>query len=371
MTTRINISSSQGSYDVVIERGSLANSDTHLAPTTNARRALIVADEAVASTHAAAVSSSLADNGWTLATHTLRAEEPLKRMEAVESVWHAALELGLDRESAIVSVGGGLVGDVAGFAAATFMRGIDFIQVPTTLLAMVDASIGGKTGINMPLPGLGVLGKNLAGAFWSPKLVLVDPHTLASLPQRELTSGLAECVKHAIIGDPSLEECLRSSAADLAAGNLASIDVIIEQAVNVKRLVVEADERESGQRMLLNFGHTFGHAIEPIASLDLTHGEAVAIGMQAAAACSGRIGLASANRMSSIERLLKCIGLPTHTRESLPIAPLLEAMRYDKKAAGGRLRLVLPTEDAVVVRTDIEIADIEAAWHAVIPDPAI
>jgi len=370
MTTRIGISSSQGSYDVVIERGSLANSDTHFAPATNARRALIVVDEAVASTHAAAVYASLAGNGWTLATHTLPALEPLKRIEAVESVWHAALELGLDRQSAIVSVGGGLVGDVAGFAAATFMRGIDFIQVPTTLLAMVDASIGGKTGINLPLPGLDVLGKNLAGAFWSPKLVLVDPDTLASLPQRELTSGLAECVKHALIGDPDLGECLLSSADDLAAGNLASIDAIIEQAVNVKRLLVEADERESGQRMLLNFGHTFGHAIEPIASLDLTHGEAVAIGMHAAAACSRRLGLASAARVCSIGNLLQRVGLPTRTPGSIPITPLLEAMRYDKKAAGGRLRLVLPTEDAVVVRTDVEAADIEAAWHVVIPDAA-
>jgi 3-dehydroquinate synthase len=367
MSTRIAIASSQGPYDVVIDRGGLSRAASHIGPASRARRALVVADEAIAASHAQAVVHSLQSDSWTVGITTLQAEEPRKRMEAVESIWQEALHLGLDRHSAIISVGGGLVGDVAGFAAASFMRGIDFIQVPTTLLAMVDASIGGKTGINVPLPRLDVLGKNLAGAFWSPKIVLVDPNTLATLPRRELVSGLAECVKHAIIGDSKLGELLQASAPALISGTLDAIVPIIEQAINVKRLVVQADEREAGQRMLLNLGHTFAHAIEPLSSLDLTHGEAVSIGIHAASVCSERLGLASAARVEAIVELLSVAGLPIRVPTAIAIPPLLDAMRYDKKTAGGRLRLVLPTEDSAVVRDDIATADIEAAWHAVIP----
>ena len=185
MSVSIPISSAQGDYSVVLEQGGLSSAAAHISDATPARRLVIVADEQVVRTHAATLLKSLQPGEWDTTITTLRAEESLKRMHAVERIWEVALAAGLDRHGAILSVGGGLTGDVAGFAAATYMRGVDFIQVPTTLLAMVDASLGGKTGVNLPVPSPAELGKNLAGAFWAPRLVLADPLTLETLPVRE------------------------------------------------------------------------------------------------------------------------------------------------------------------------------------------
>ena len=367
MSTRIPITSRQGDYDVMIEPGCLSEAAAFIAAASGARRVLLVADEQVAATHAAAVLKSLQPDGWDATIMTLRAEEPLKRMAAVERIWEAALEGRLDRQSAIIAVGGGLTGDVAGFAAATWMRGIDLIQIPTTLLAMVDASIGGKTGVNVPVPRLSQLGKNLAGAFWPPRLVLVDADTLGTLPLREFRSGLAECVKHAIIGDPDLMSLLEQHAAAFRQGHREAIDEVLVRSIKAKRVLVQADEREAGSRMLLNLGHTFAHAIEPVKALDLTHGEAVSIGLCAAMVCAERLGLRDAEDVDRVRTLLSTLGLPVSLDGPQSVETLCAAMQYDKKVGGDRVRLVLPTGEGAVVRDDVPAADIEAAWRSVLP----
>ncbi|MDP6986846.1 MAG: 3-dehydroquinate synthase [Phycisphaerales bacterium] len=367
MSTRIPLTSRQGDYEVVIEPGCLRSAAGFIGEACQARRVLVVADEQVLTPHAGVLLKSLQPDGWEATITTLRAEEPLKRMEAVERVWEVALAGGLDRHSAIIAVGGGLTGDVAGFAAATFLRGIDLIQVPTTLLAMVDASIGGKTGVNLPIPDVPHVGKNLAGAFWPPKLVLVDAETLATLPLREFRSGLAECVKHAIISDSELMTLLERNAATLREGECGGIEEVLVRSITAKRHLVQEDEREAGSRMLLNLGHTFAHAIEPIEALDLTHGEAVSIGLCAALACSERLGLCGADAVNRVRLLLENLGLPVSIARPEPVEDLFAAMRYDKKVEGDRLRLVLPTRDGACVRDDVASADIEAAWHSVMP----
>jgi 3-dehydroquinate synthase len=364
----MQVAASRGPYDIVIERDLLGRCGPMIAAVNSGRRAVLVEDEAVSATHAEVVAAHLQSQGWTLSRHPLRAEEHLKQMAAVEGIWAAAAAAGVDRGDLIIAVGGGIVGDVAGFAAATWLRGIDVVQVPTTLLSMVDASIGGKTGVNVPLADVGQLGKNMAGAFWSPNLVLVDADALGTLPVREVRSGLAECAKHAVIGDRALESLLLSEAEALAAGRLDGVDPVIEQAIAVKRAVVQQDERESGARMLLNLGHTFGHAIEPIESLDLTHGEAVSIGMVAASACAAGLNLITREREASIRTLLASLGLPVCLQHTVPVDHLLAAMRHDKKAVAGQLRLVLPSGDGAVVRDDVPMERVASAWHAVQPD---
>lgn len=367
MSTQISVTSRHGDYDVRIEQGCLASAATHMASVTAARRVLVVADEQVVQTHGATILMALQKAGWDITLTAVRAEEPLKRMAAVEQIWTAALAGGLDRQSAIIAVGGGLTGDLAGFAGATYMRGIDVIQVPTTLLAMVDASIGGKTGVNLPVPGLDHLGKNLAGSFWPPKLVLVDCDTLGTLPVREFRSGLAECVKHAVIGDPELMNLLETHAQSLREGKIDVLGDVLVRSIEAKRDIVEQDEHERGRRMLLNLGHTFAHAIEPIRELDLTHGEAVSIGLCAAMACGELRGLVPASRVSRVAALLAAVALPTRISIAQPIDDLLAAMRYDKKSTDGQLRLVLPTSNGAEVHDDVPIADITAAWRTVLP----
>jgi len=367
VTQRIPISSKQGAYEVVIDRGGLSRSVEEVQRATTATRFLVVVDSAVAATHAAAVRASLGPDR-VAGMIELTADEQLKQMSVVEAIWEAALAAGLDRSGAIISVGGGLTGDIAGFAASSYMRGIDFVQIPTTLLAMVDASIGGKTGVNVPIPNSDRLGKNLAGAFWAPKLVCVDPDTLDTLPLRELRSGLAECVKHGVIADRGLLGRISAQARVLAAGDTEAVETLLPQSIMVKREVVEADEREHGRRMLLNFGHTFAHAIEPIHELDLTHGEAVSIGMCAAAWCGSSLNLCSMADVESLTAVLESLGLPTSIPQPLSIDALCEAMRYDKKMVGDRMRLVLPTGDAAIVRDDVPQQVVRDAWRRVLPD---
>jgi len=370
MTVRVPVESGQGAYDVVIGRGLLAAAGDEVGRGHSGRRALLVADDAVANTHAAVVAESLTGAGWEIGQTNLRAEEPCKTIDAVERIWSAALAMDLDRQGLVIAVGGGLTGDVAGFAAASYLRGVALTQVPTTLLSMVDASIGGKTAVNIELPQ-GGLGKNLAGAFWPPRLVLADIDALSTLPQRERISGLAECVKHGLIADRPLLEFLASEAATLCgeAWSCETADAaqsLVERAVTVKREIVQQDERESGVRMHLNLGHTFAHAIEPDASLDLTHGEAVSVGLVAAAAASAELGLVPAETVEMLRATLRGLRLPTTIATSREPEDLRRSMRHDKKMADGRLRLVLLDGEGVIVRDDIDDGVVEDAWRAVI-----
>jgi len=315
--------------------------------------------------HATRLNASLADAGTETSMTAIVAEEHEKSLATVERLYGEMLAARLDRKSVVVAIGGGITGDVAGFAAATFLRGVRLVHVPTTLLAMVDAAIGGKTGVNIPLPDAGGLGKNLIGAFWQPASVLIDPATLRTLAVRDFRCGLAECIKHGIIADPGLFELLAQDGpvgSSLEARELAKL---IRRAVEVKARIVERDEREAGERALLNLGHTFAHAIESVASMTLRHGEAVAVGLCGAAhvaVASGRLDDAEAQR---INRLIESCGLPTALPKPAPAHELVDIMRYDKKVKDDRIRLVLPTRiGAATVVDDVPPDLIIDAWRA-------
>jgi 3-dehydroquinate synthase len=328
-------------------------------------RILVVADRNTLEPHHARLHRGLAAAGYATATVALDADEVQKAMPAVEAIWSAALAHGLRRRDAIVALGGGLVGDVAGFAAATYLRGVAILQCPTTLLAMVDASTGGKTGINLRLPD-GSLGKNLAGAFWPPREVLIDPETLTTLPLRERSSGLAECVKHAILdGEEHLELLERHVDAALALDDARQLAELIERSVRVKARIVERDPLERGERALLNLGHTVAHAIETEPALGLTHGEAVALGLVAISRAAVAAGRAEDSFAARVVALLGRCGLPTEIAAAvgsgLPPESILHRMGFDKKQWGKSLRFVVP-EAPGCVRYDQELP--EAAVRA-------
>ncbi|MHC4993349.1 MAG: 3-dehydroquinate synthase [Planctomycetota bacterium] len=245
------------------------------------------------------------------------------------------------------------------------MRGLPLVQVPTTLLAMVDAAIGGKTGVNVPLPG-GGLGKNLVGAIWQPKAVLVDPLVLGTLDPRDLRCGLAECVKHALIADASLLDWLDDNAAAIQRLAPDVLVTLIERSARIKVGIVEQDERELGKRALLNLGHTFAHALEARQHLELRHGEAVAIGLVAAAHCAARTGRLDADGEQRITAVLEVLGLPVRVPAPADAGELIQAMRFDKKVMAGRRRLVLPAGlGAAEIVEDVPDDVVRAAWEQV------
>jgi 3-dehydroquinate synthase len=349
----VDLQLSDRSYRVAIEPGALRRVGSIAREHAPSPRCAVLVDDAVAGTHGATAIDALRAAGFEPLVHELRASEKEKSLEATTGAYRAMLAAGLDRKCPVIAVGGGIVGDVAGFVAATYLRGVPFIQIPTTLLAMVDASVGGKTGVNFPLPGSpgepdvgaaadAALGKNLIGAFWQPRAVVIDPETLRTLPERHLRCGLAECVKHGILRDASLFDFIDANAAAILALEQQVLTTLIERSVAIKARIVEADEREAGVRALLNLGHTFAHAIEPIVELDLHHGEAVAIGMVAAARCALHAGSIDAGDVDRIARLLASLQLPTRLPKPVDAHGLLRAMTYDKKTEGGRFRLILP-----------------------------
>ncbi|MFM1823061.1 MAG: shikimate kinase/3-dehydroquinate synthase [Planctomycetota bacterium] len=345
--TRIPIDIPHHATALVVGRGAIARLGDLLAAEgldLAGRQVLVVSDAAVLP-HATRVETALRAAGADTARVELVADERRKAMPAVEAVWQAALAARLDRHGLVVAVGGGLVGDLAGFAAATYLRGVAFVQVPTTLLAMVDAAIGGKTGINLPLPD-GGLGKNLAGAFWQPRLTVADPDALATLPVRELRAGLAECAKHAVLAGGGRWAQLVRDAAGLREGDAAALDRLVPSSAEVKAAIVARDPLEKGERALLNLGHTFGHAIETLPEIELLHGEAVAIGLAAACATARAGGLLAPGTAVEIVGLLGDLGLPTtlpaRAGATVSATEVRRRMGFDKKNAGSRLRLVLP-----------------------------
>jgi 3-dehydroquinate synthase len=287
----------------------------------------------------------------------------------VHAMYAAMLAHHLERRSPVIALGGGIVGDVAGFAAATYLRGVPLVHVPTTLLAMVDASIGGKTGVNYPIPpdphGRRTMGKNLIGAFWQPRGVIVDPLVLRTLEGRDFRCGLAECIKHGVIADAELLSFIEANLEAIAGLDVDVLVELIARSAQVKAGIVEEDECEAGRRALLNLGHTFGHVIEPIEALDLRHGEAVAIGICAAARCAVETGRLGSGDEERIVGLLGSAGLPTRLAQPVDANRLIDAMGYDKKVAGGRLRLVLPTAlGRAEIFDDVPREAIISAWAA-------
>ena len=323
-------------------------------------------EDVVALSHGAVAEAGLRSAG-TLVVDRFQADEPGKGMPAVQGGWDRMLAAGLDRTSRVVAVGGGITCDVAGFIAATWMRGVKLTLVPTTLLAMVDAALGGKTGINRPLPD-GGLGKNLVGAFWPADLVICDTDTLATLPDRELRAGLAECIKHGLIEGEETLASLESELDGVLSRDPEVLPAFVARSAGVKAEVVRRDFRESGERALLNLGHTYAHAMESRSSLGLLHGEAVGIGLVAAAAASVAAEMASPALVERVRRLVDRCGLPVRLPEvsQAVLEDMRNAMSLDKKAAGGVLRLVLMRgPGAVEIVSDPGRAVVDAGWAAV------
>jgi 3-dehydroquinate synthase len=292
----------------------------------------VVSDENVAALYAGRVSRSLATSGYSSQLVVLPAGEQHKTVASLGRLWEAFLAAGLERGSTVVALGGGVVSDLAGFAAATFLRGLGWAIVPTSLLGMVDASLGGKTGADLPQ------GKNLVGAFHAPTLVLADPRLLDTLPQVEMRCGLAEAIKHAVIADAALfESCLRSwPHAQM------DYDELVRRSMAVKIRVIQQDPLEKGQRAVLNFGHTIGHAVEAASGLQIRHGEAVSIGIVAETCLAEQIGLAEEGLADKIGNLLNAVGLPIEIPRTLECQALIAAIGVDKKRQGGKVRFSLP-----------------------------
>jgi 3-dehydroquinate synthase len=345
------------SYTIEIGTGNLAQLGEKVASWCQPSHAVIITDEHVENPHAQAAAASLAAGGATVDILIVSAGEQTKSISSADALWSQLLEVGTDRKSTIVAVGGGVVGDLAGFVAATFARGLSFVQVPTTLLAQVDSSVGGKVGVN--LPGA----KNMVGAFWQPAGVLIDTAVLATLPEREYRAGLAEVVKYGVILDAEFFEYLEANIAKLSARDDAVLRQVIARSCQLKADVVAGDEREeTGLRSVLNYGHTFCHAIESVTGYDpFLHGEAVSIGMLCASRLAERLGRVDRRFTERQQKLLAALGLPV-TLPKLNHQKLLDAMSRDKKVEHGRLRFVLPTKMGhVELVGDVDEKDVRAA----------
>ena len=266
----------------------------------------------------------------------LKGTEENKSMEEIERLCDSAVENGCDRKSLFIALGGGIVGDMTGFASAIYMRGIDFIQVPTTLLAMVDSSVGGKTGVNLSS------GKNLAGAFHQPKAVLTDVHFLETLPDREIRNGLGEIVKYGVGLDKDLFELLENNVNKLNSLDLDFYQKIIYDCCAIKCRIVQEDEKEHGCRALLNLGHTFGHAIEAVSNFEITHGEAVAAGLFCAGQLALKLDLWQQDDFDRMQKLADALHLPSKLKKEWKFEDMLKVMLHDKKTVKGNLNIVLP-----------------------------
>jgi 3-dehydroquinate synthase len=312
-----------------------------------ARRALIITDTHVGPHYGATAKASLEAAGIQTVKATVPAGEAAKSLAQAYQLYTSCVSAGLERSSVIVALGGGVVGDLAGFVAATYLRGIPFVQVPTTLLAQVDSSVGGKTGVDLPQ------GKNLVGAFHQPSLVVADLDTLKTLPRREFVAGLAEVVKHAVIRDPGLLRVLEDEADRLLHLDPDVLGPVVEANCRIKAAVVAADETEQGLRAILNFGHTVGHALEAgLGYGTWLHGECVAVGMLAATAIARQVGvLRDLELPVRLERLLARLGLPTRLPDGVGLEQLAPLMARDKKVEAGRIRWVLPVRPGEVVIT--------------------
>ncbi len=329
------------SYEIVVGSGVIGSVGPAVAA-TGARRTVVITDAAVANSHAAATADSMRSSGLDVATLTVPSGEASKSVAALERLWNEMARLAVDRHTHVIGVGGGVVGDLAGFAAATFGRGLPIWHVPTTLVAQVDSAIGGKTGINLGA------GKNLVGSFWQPRGVIADVDTLATLPDREFKSGMAEVVKYGMILDPAFFDWLEANAGTILARDAVALRHVVSRSAALKADVVERDEREiTGLRAILNYGHTFAHAYETAAGYGtLLHGEAVAIGMVSAAALAQSLGRIGPDVVTRQEQLLRSFDLPVTvpTGAAFTSDALLATMARDKKTVGGRLRFVLPTQ---------------------------
>jgi len=352
----VDVNLGSRSYRIVVASGALQSVGERLRKLRLGSRAALVSDAGIMRLYGKTVVASLEAAGFTVTTIDVPEGESAKTLPVAEHCWDQLLTAGLDRTSTVLALGGGAVGDVAGFAAATYMRGINFVQLPTTVLAQVDASIGGKTAIDHPL------GKNMIGAFHQPRLVVVDPAVARTLPEREFRSGLAEIVKHGIVLDADYFAELERDLAPLAARDLGVLERIIGGSCRLKASVVERDEREAELRHVLNYGHTIGHALEAATGyVRYAHGEAVALGIVAEARLARSLGIADDDTTTRQERMLATLGLPVRA-PSIDVEPIVAAMSRDKKAKDGRVPFVLaPRIGTFRIVYDVPAADVRAA----------
>ena len=339
----------QQSYDIAIASGSLDRLGAECTHLNLGKKVLLVSNPMIFKRYGENAIASLKAGGFEVATCILPAGERYKTLASVQKIYNAALENRLERASTLVALGGGVIGDMTGFAAATWLRGINFVQVPTSLLAMVDAAIGGKTGVNHPQ------GKNLIGAFHQPRLVLIDPDVLKTLPAREFKAGMAEVIKYGVIWDAELFTQLEASSRldQLRYLDEELLQTILTHSCQAKADVVSKDEKEAGLRAILNYGHTIGHAVESLTGYRLVnHGEAVAIGMEAAGQLAVELQLWDEEAQVRQNALIEKAGLPTQVPENIDIEAILEALQSDKKVKEGRVRFVLPTKIGAATVSD-------------------
>ncbi len=345
------------SYAIVVEAGALATVGARLRALDVGRRAALVTDAAIMRLYGAAVTGSLEGAGFTVSVIEVPEGEAAKTLAVAEHCWDRLLAAGLDRSSTVLGLGGGAVGDLAGFVAATYMRGTNFVTLPTTVLAQVDAAIGGKTAIDHPKA------KNLIGAFHQPRLVIVDPALARTLPEREFRSGLAEIVKHGVVLERAYFEEVEHDVAPLLARELAVLDRVIGGSCRLKAGVIERDPEEKSElRFALNYGHTIGHALEAATGYERwTHGEAVSLGIVAEARLARRLGVADEATAARQERLLDRLGLPVRATR-VDVEAVLSAITHDKKARDGRVPFVLaPRLGEFRVVYDVPPAEVRAA----------
>jgi 3-dehydroquinate synthase len=351
-TARLWVELGPRSYEIVVGAGLVADAGREIAPLLRRRQAIVVTDEHVAGHYLEPLRTSLAAERVAHESVVLPPGEETKDLDHFGRLVEAVLACGIERGTMLVALGGGVVGDLTGFAAATLLRGVDFVQIPTTLLAQVDSSVGGKTGINMRH------GKNLIGAFYQPRLVLADTAALATLPRRELLAGYAETVKYGLIRDAQFFAWCERQGNALCALEAEPLRHAVLTSCGMKAAIVAADEREEGDRALLNFGHTFGHALEAETGFSsrLLHGEAVALGMMLAFDFAVRLGLAAAAEADRVRHHFAATGLPTSLADAglagVPAERLLTHMSKDKKVRDGKTTLILPRQigDAFVMR---------------------
>jgi 3-dehydroquinate synthase len=322
-------------YEILVGSGLFTSIATILSRFCPAHRYAVITDDRVAELYAVKLSRMLHAAGYRADVFAFQNGEPRKTRETWGLVSDAMLEAGIGRDAAVIAFGGGVPGDLGGFVAATYMRGLPLVQVPTTLLAMIDSSVGGKTGVDT------AAGKNLLGCFHQPQVVLADADLLQTLPDAHIRAGLAEAVKHGAIADPQYLDWIESAAGELLAGDTEALTRLIGRSVEIKAEVVNRDEMESGPRKMLNFGHTVGHAVEALSDYSLLHGEAIAIGMVEEARIGERIGVTAAGTSARLRRVLSRLGLPTSLPLEMGIDEVVAWTRADKKAREGRVEYAL------------------------------
>lgn len=349
MASIITVNLPQHSYNIKIVPGSLGRLGEYISNLELGNKVLLISNPIIFKYYGQKAINSLESEGFKVVHQILPAGEKYKNPNSIQKIYDVALANHLERSSTMIALGGGVIGDMTGFASATWLRGINFVQVPTSLLAMVDAAIGGKTGVNHSQ------GKNLIGAFHQPGLVLIDPDILRTLPSREFRAGMAEVIKYGMIWDTELFAQLEKNKnlSQLCHVKSELMDFILTYSCQAKADIVSKDEKETGLRAILNYGHTIGHAVESLTGYNqLTHGEATAIGMFAAGEIAMKLGMWTKENSHRQNALLKKAGLNTKLPDGLNISMIIDALQRDKKVKEGKVRFILPTQIGAVEITD-------------------